>query len=556
MGGGAMKERVKAEALSLLSRGEGPKVDFKREYPGDEKMAKLISAIANTDDLNHENRQDKQFLNHGFILIGVEGNTVVGCDTWGEGFGTPEEASDEEKVKDKLYQKLANYVSPLPDIEVHKFKEGMATFWVVLILPSRIQPHVFIQGSSATVLVREGPNIATAKAQDYIRFWRNQIQGFLDEFSSKLRPLENQIHKLDGRLSSLERGLGKWLSEALQNLAPIERSTQRRSSGDDQGMLLSGDTTISLERAVRAWAQPDPVVEALEVEAEKVWEGLSNLPWTLVDTHQELDETVKKVGEIVLPLLKGLGALVKADSEEKYADATKEALQELGGVGNLPVSVNGYSPQLVAVRWYALLLIAYHLGMLAYFHSRPGYLSLLSELTFGRNEQKWLPHLRDNVAHLVDFFQRKYDHCDPLSWHLYQWLFIDPGVTWLNLPKRVKRQPRSYHPLSYTGGLDVFTEGEFVLGLLSLKSQWKPGEPPEGIRPLFGLYLLETSPSEGIRRVVRKPPEVLCKVLGLTRKGLRDYIEALRATFKGVAGRLPCLIGGLWWQEEPGPCPD
>lgn len=88
------KERIKAEALHLLSRGESFKVDFKREYPGDLKMAKLVAAIANTDDNTHGTRRDKEFVNWGFIVIGAENNNLVGCDTLGDGFGTLEEASN------------------------------------------------------------------------------------------------------------------------------------------------------------------------------------------------------------------------------------------------------------------------------------------------------------------------------------------------------------------------------------------------------------------------------------------------------------------------------
>ncbi|WP_114313559.1 AlbA family DNA-binding domain-containing protein [Thermus caldifontis] len=555
------RETVKAEALHLLGRNEGPKVEFKRSYPGDDKMAKLVSAIANTDDTDGGIYANEKFRNHGFILIGVEGGQVVGYDAWEPGFGSPQEASNEEKVKDKLEQKLKNLIAPLPVFEVYKFAENGVTFWVVLIRPSIDQPHVYDPQGSASVWVRVGSNITPARAQDYDRFRRNFVSALRQEFAGRMDALDNRISRLSGRIDALDglfgSSLGDFFRTFTSTLSKENRSRSARNipQATTNGAELSrlGKKDFSLEEVVRSMMPLDPIEEALNKEAGDLWEALSQLSWTFED-DTELAEAIEKVEKHTLPFLRGLGTLVERDYEERYANVTLNVLQGLSALGAVPDFITRYSLVAPKVRLYALLLTVYHVGILAYFHSRPRYLSVLSYLTYGREERRWLPHLRDTVyAGLETFFSLKHKQCDPLSGQIYNYLFINPGATWEALPEAIKRQPRPYHPLSPSGALDIFVEGEFVLGLLSLKPQIGSEEPP---RPLFGLYLLESSPSTRIQRVIQKPPKVLCEVLGLENGGLQRYMEALRGGLKGVGGSRPgCHIGGTWWDTQPGPCP-
>ena len=120
-------------------------MDFKRQPPEIPKLAKLLVAIANADDLSDETRQDKGFVDYGFILIGVANGTIEGFDAWGSDFESDSEASDPEKVKDKLGQKLSKCIAPLPQLELHKFSHEERHFWVVLVPPSQAQPHFLIK---------------------------------------------------------------------------------------------------------------------------------------------------------------------------------------------------------------------------------------------------------------------------------------------------------------------------------------------------------------------------------------------------------------------------
>jgi len=134
-----------------------------------------------------------------------------------------------------------------------------------------------------------------------------------------------------------------------------------------------------------------------------------------------------------------------------------------------------------------------------------------------------------------------------LSWHLYNLLFVDPGVTKLNLPPRVREEVSLYSlPTDPEGALATYLEGEFVLGLLALKPQLAIENP----QPLLGLYVA-VSPAlyseEGTRlfsrieRLVSQPPAHLCQVLELSGKTLKEYLEALVRSISNMTLGGTCL---------------
>jgi hypothetical protein len=275
----------------------------------------------------------------------------------------------------------------------------------------------------------------------------------------------------------------------------------------------------------------DNLIDEINNLIDNLKEHLDSLPWTLPSGEEK--KTLEEVQEKTQPLLRGLGKLVWADKEEKYAPILGEALERLA-----LASSSAYG----ALKFYPLLLTVYHLGMLAHFHGRPNYLRLLLTLQLparkdDENIAALLPKLRNCFySHTYDIFERLYPgYCQPLGWHLYNFLFVDPGVTKFNLPPKVKEEGLLHPSPTDTdskGTLATYLEGEFVLGLLALKPQLAIENP----RPLLGLYVA-VSPAlyfeEGtrlfsrIKRLVSQPPAHLCQVLELSGKTLREYLEAL-----------------------------
>jgi hypothetical protein len=538
------------EALQLLQKGEQAKVEFKREPPEIAKLAKEIAAIANTDDFKGGYYQNDSLRGYGFLIVGVENGKIVGYQTW-ESLGCRSE--EEEKVQDCLVDKLKEYIAPLPGFSVFRFEapETQVPFWVVLIYPSEEQPHVVLKDGNEverhTVYVRKGSVTQRAASDDHARFLRKAVSG-------AVAPLERQIEDTRRRLEGLERRINdaeklmksllyKLVDKGLDTLTSSEEATSSQRLSEALGLMGAPRSLEEVARSLRL-SREDPIERALSGEIDNLRKYLGLLPWN--PPNSEGKKTLEEVQEKTQPLLRGLGELVWADKEEKYAPIVGEALERLALVSRRPAYIGSLTDVGEASRLYPLLLTVYHLGILAYFHGRPNYLRLLLTLQFparadNERDTSLLPRLRDRFyTYTYQLFERLYPRwCEPLGWHLYNLLFVNPGVTRLYLPPRVRGEGSLYSsPNDPEGALATYLEGEFVLGLLALKPQLAIEEP----RPLFGLYVLESAGSFArIKRLVTQPPAHLCQVLELSGKTLKEYLEALVRSISNMRLGGTCL---------------
>ncbi len=560
-----LRSLVLEEALQLLQKGEQAKVEFKREPPEIAKLAKEIAAIANTDDEGGHYQNDS-FRDYGFLIVGVENGRIVGCPTWGS-IGCRDE--EEEKVKDCLVSKLKEYIAPLPAFSVYRFEapETQVPFWVVLIYPSEEQPHVVLKDSNEveryTVYVRKGSVTERASADDYARFLRkvadkaakkavelleNSLKGEVSDSRRRLEGLERRFNDVEEMVKSL---LHKFIDRGLNTLISSKGVIPSQRSGEALELMNTSRSLEELARSLRL-SREDPIERALSGEIDSLRKYLGLLPWTLPSS--EWQKTLEDIQEKTQPLLRGLGELVWADKEEKYAPIVGEALERLALASLRPAYVDSWTVGIEALRLYPLLLTVYHLGILAHFHGRPKYLQLLLTLQLparadDENITALLPGLRDRFYTYTDqLFERLYPgHCMPLSRHLHNLLFVKPGVTKFNLPPRVREEGLLYSwPSDPEGTLATYLEGEFVLGLLALKPQLAIENP----RPLLGLYAAVSSPLyllkdprsfARIKRLVTKPPAHLCQVLELSGKTLKEYLEALVRSISNMTLGGTCL---------------
>ena len=570
-----LRSLVLDEALQLLQKGEQAKVEFKREPPEIAKLAKEIAAIANTDDEGGY-YQNVRLQNHGFLIVGVENGKIVGYQTW-ESLGCRGE--EEEKVQDCLVSKLKEYIAPPPSFRVFRFEapEAQVPFWVELIYPSGQQPHVVLKDGNEverhTVYVRKGSVTQRASSDDYARFLRqvadkaankavelleNSLKGEVSDTRRRLEELERRFNEVEEMVKSL---LHKLIDRGLDTLTSSKRVIPSQRSGEALELMNTSRSLEELARSLRL-SREDPIERALSGEIDNLREYLGSLPWTLPSS--EWKKTLEDIQEKTQSLLRGLGELVWADKEEKYAPIVGEALQRLVLASRRPAYIDSWVEGIEALRLYPLLLTVYHLGILAHFHGRPNYLRLLLTLqlparTDDENITALLPGLRDRFySYTYQLFERLYPgrgRCEPLGWHLYNLLFVNPGVTKLNLPFRVREEGPLYSlPADPEGTLATYLEGEFVLGLLALKPQLAIAKP----RPLFGLYVLEENGGlfARIKRLVTQPPAHLCQVLGLSGKTLKEYLEILAS--------IPYALGGMCFsasgiyrhlsQGQLGPC--
>ena len=542
------RQSVYKEALQLLQRGEQPKVDFKREPPDIARLAREIAAIANTDDPEGGYYRNRVLRDHGFVIIGVESGEVRGYESWG-GLGC---GVEEERVKDCLTQKLKEYIAPLPNFSLYRFEDPQTNlpFWVVLIYPSKEQPHLVVKDGSEverfTIYVRKGSVTERASIEDYTRFLRKAVRGVADSLDGQVEELRRRVENLEEKLVRIEALQEKLLEKLVEvglsalpsPLEPLEPTSLMRSSE-------------SLEEVARSWRllQEDPVERALWIEVKNLKKYLDSLPWEVSNEPEEWKRFLEGLQEKALPFLRGLGELIQADKEEKYVSQVGEALGHLALAAIRPTYVSSYTTTALSLRLYPLLLAAYHLGILAHFHRKPGYLRLLLEVSLPERNGKTaplLPWLRDRFySSTHELFEALYPkYCDPLGGHLYTFLFARPAPTWFGLPPGVREgSPLSSSSMDPTGTFAVYIEGEFVLGLLALKPQlaeaagYRTGEVSgERVRPLVGLYIFEGVPLSRVKALVARPPVHLCQVLGLSGQSLKQYLEVLAAN----------LSKGLW----------
>jgi hypothetical protein len=570
-----LRSLVLEEALQLLQKGEQAKVEFKREPPEIAKLAKEIAAIANTDDFKGGYYQNDSLRGYGFLIVGVENGKIVGYQTW-ESLGCRSE--EEEKVQDCLVDKLKEYVAPLPGFSVFRFEtpETQVPFWVVLIYPSEEQPHVVLKDGNEverhTVYVRKGSVTQRASSDDHARFLRKAVSG-------AVAPPERQIEDTRRRLEGLERRINdaeelmksllyKLVDKGLDTLTSSEEATSSQRLSEALGLMSATRSLEEVARSLRL-SREDPIQRALSGEIDNLRKYLGSLPWTLPSGEEK--KTLEEVQEKTQPFLRGLGELVWADKEEKYAPIVGEALERLALASRKPAYIDWWTPFAESLRLYPLLLTVYHLGILAHFHGRSNYLRLLFTLqlparTDDENITALLPGLRDRFYSYTDqLFERLYPgRCMPLSWHLYNFLFVNPGLTKPYLPPRVREETLLYSwSNDPKGALAVYLEGEFVLGLLVLKPQLAI----ENLRPLLGLYAT-VSPAlyllEGpglfarIKRLVTQPPAHLCQVLELSGKTLKEYLEALVRSISNMTLGGTCLSASEVYerlsQDQLGSC--
>jgi predicted HTH transcriptional regulator len=124
-------DALEALLLKIIQTGETTKVDFKRQLniTSSEHHAELlkdISAMANT--------YDHSYRNHGLIILGVTGNQVTHTAF----------AQDADGLQARIDELIKHYIEPFIPTQVRIFGDGVATWGVIVVPPTRTAPHVFV----------------------------------------------------------------------------------------------------------------------------------------------------------------------------------------------------------------------------------------------------------------------------------------------------------------------------------------------------------------------------------------------------------------------------
>jgi hypothetical protein len=190
----------------IMAGGEGNKVDLKSETDfksneGRMRLAKLISAIANTDD--------PLYGNCGYIVFGAKRGEILGGM----------EALSEDNVSASVNQSINAFLDPQVRFNIRTFKDGdNGVFAVFAISPSTPQerPHFIAKDGNdgksniykGQCFVRYGDRIELAQRSDYERLYAARYQQEINRLRSMLEERDQQRPNADVVVKS-ESGLAQ-----------------------------------------------------------------------------------------------------------------------------------------------------------------------------------------------------------------------------------------------------------------------------------------------------------------------------------------------------------
>lgn len=195
----------------IREKTELDKLDFKLDLNFTEQrdklhLVRLINAMVNTYDL--------EFDDHGFLIYGMnrEDGRVTQAVPAFRDLGT-------DKLENQIGQLLRGHVHPTPQFNVYGFEEpGVGPWGAIVIFPDQTPPFVFSKpgtwrkedGKTEQLWrtgewrVRRGGTVKEPEPEDYARMLQARVQAATGPLREELRQLQAQVHRLEGRVQTLQ----------------------------------------------------------------------------------------------------------------------------------------------------------------------------------------------------------------------------------------------------------------------------------------------------------------------------------------------------------------
>lgn len=162
------------EIIEILRKGEGPRVEFKREFPDQaHAIAKEMVALANSGG--------------GILLMGVEDD------------GTPKGISDHRKAEERL-SNIARSCTPIVQAEIDTFQLSKSIFLVY----ARVAPASTLTLYQAKTYKRTGSLTHEATGEEVTRIVL-KMQGLPQQSPNKARPARTKGKKVSVNPGGLAR---------------------------------------------------------------------------------------------------------------------------------------------------------------------------------------------------------------------------------------------------------------------------------------------------------------------------------------------------------------
>jgi hypothetical protein len=512
------RQSLQALLLRIISTGEMDKADLKKSFdlsdsPHQAELLKDLSAIANT--YSHHYR------NHGFLIFGAEGSSVVGCTF----------PNTEDHLQTSVDDLVKRFLGPFVTTHLFLFSAEGKHWGAIVIPPSRNVPHVFMNDIHkryrGDVYVRSGTTIVKAQPEDYARFFRQHLEAHTYEFQQTVNDLQRQVSTLTERLNSLYSAAGHG-----QQFRPIAEGAQDSAQKISDQELHIPDKTVSERIRDKLAREEDVVAKGLFEEVRKINAFLDSneIPWAAqVTDKQTTEEILRKIETVSSEFWRAVIELMMKDEKGIYHDALIRAFSYLARMVEPPTGVT-YNQLGQGLRYYPVFVTLLLICIIGTTKKRNILLKSILKLNLRARSHydfslpiTYVPHL---IRRAQDFFQTSYEgypqtrSCDSVG--MYTKSMLDRFLT----------------PDDPLWDKDTeFYRGEYLLSLSAMDSV-----DPLIEQPSLGVYLFASHARPIITQFLEDNRDWLTKVFN---RPLDQILSAFDQTAESVVRGAGCIATGF-----------
>jgi len=507
----------------IINIGETAKVDFKQELNIDTsrdkaELLKDISAIANT--------HDPDYYNHGFILIGVKPNKIIGSSFL--------EGVKVDNLQGRIDELVKNYLAPFIKTQVIIFDSKGKIWGAIVIPPTKMMPHVFVRDIDnkhrGDIYIRKGTTTEKALPEDYARFFSVHLEEVKYEFRHQIDSLQSELNDIKRNLDTVAQFRQELTSEVTPDI--------HRKNNEEKKKVLQRKKHLSLLQEIDNIfaSEEDPIKIGLIKEARKIQSFLESdtIPWALQIPSKEdghkLFSAIEKESGIYWTALSNI---ILKDDKNKYDEAITQSLGHLARYYEAPAGTT-YTELGLNIRYYPLIVSLYIIFIVGAFKKRQNFLQQVASIELLRRsfyeESYPIAYSLFFIRRAGEVFQTQYEGypnsqwCDPVG--SYTKALLD----------------RTLHIDDYLWDKDAnFYIGEFLLSLLPLDIVNRDTGTPAIGHPSSGLFMYLSNSVPVIRRFLKNESSWVAKIFHRPFKAiLKEFDQTAKKLVSG-----PCWANGF-----------
>ncbi len=500
--------------LKIVQTGETAKVDFKQTLNFDtaEQKAELlkdISAFANT--------YDDAYYDHGFIIVGVKQNQLIGT-------AFPQK---DDNIQSQIDELIKNYIGPFIKTHVRIFNTENKTWGVIVIPPTRNAPHVFIRDihnkHRGDIYIRRGTVTDKALPDDFTRFFRHHFDEYTYELRQEIKNIQSKLEEITKDLIVRETNKS--------SVTPGKDADKVIGLLEQKGTLHRKKTTTLLHEIENAFvSEEDPVKDGLIKEARKVQFFLesNSIPWDLqVRSKEEGQKLFSAIEKETETYWMALSKILLRDDKEKYDEAIIRSIGCLARYYEAPNSIT-YTNLGENIRYYPLIVSLYIIFMICAFKKKQSLLKAITGIELLRRslyeESYPIAYSLFFIRRAGEVFQTQHENYPNSQW-------CDSVASYIKnlLERKIHIDDCLWHKDAN------FYIGEFLLSLLPLDIVDKNTGTPAIGHPSSGLFIYISDSIPVIRRFLKYECNWIAKIFHRPFENiLREFDETAKKLATGL----------------------